>query len=104
MLIRILERWPHSRRAVLTSWNKRLVGLPPSWRPPAASPMPHAPAALHQAVTIQHRVDGAFGQSLDPSESPHQALADLAHTPTGMLVLDVEDGVFHLKGELMAYR
>src|SRR5215472_12955202 len=50
-------------------------------------------------MTIQHRMDRAFGGELDPRESPRQALSDLARTPAGMLVLDVEDIVLHLKGE-----
>src|SRR6516165_2827122 len=52
-------------------------------------------------MTIQHRMDGAFGGDLDTGKSPRQALFDLARAPAGMLALDVEDVVLHLKGELM---
>src|SRR5215469_9504005 len=62
---------------------------------------PCATAAFHQAVTIQHRMDGALGGNLDAGESAQQALADFTSTPAGMLVLDVENVVLHLKGELM---
>jgi len=59
------------------------------------------PAALDQAITIQHGMDGAFGGDLGTGESPSQALADFVRPPVGMLALDVEDVVLHLKGKLM---
>src|SRR5215467_4907044 len=62
---------------------------------------PRTTAAFHQAVTIQHRVDGTFGRNLDVGEPAHQALADLTSTPTGVLVFDVQDVVLHLKRELV---
>src|SRR5215472_3076772 len=62
---------------------------------------PRAPASLHQAITIEHRMDGAFGRDLDTRKSPRQALADLPSTPARVLALDVEDVVLDLKGELM---
>jgi hypothetical protein len=46
-------------------------------------------------------MDGAFGGELDPGESPRQTLSDLARTPAGMLALDVENIVLHLKRELI---
>jgi len=39
-----------------------------------------AAAALHQAMTIQHRMDGAFGGDGDSGESAEEALANLAGT------------------------
>src|SRR5947207_449070 len=61
-----------------------------------------ATTAFHQAMTIQHGMDGAFGRDLDAGESADQALADLAGAPTGVLTLYVENVVLHLKGELMS--
>src|ERR1700757_2005611 len=61
--------------------------------------MPRAASAFHQPVAIEHCMDGAFGGELDTGESPRQALSDLASTPAGMLVLDVENVVLHLKRE-----
>src|SRR3954447_22248527 len=46
-------------------------------------------------------MDGAFGGDLDTGESPDQALADFTGAPGGVLALNVEDIVFHLKGKLM---
>ena len=60
-----------------------------------------ATAALDQAVAIEHRMDRAFGGDLDTGESPDQALSDLTGAPGGVLALNVEDIVFHLKGKLM---
>ena len=63
--------------------------------------MTQTTAAIHQAVAIQHCMDGAFGGNLDIGESPAEALSDLAGTPTGVLALHVQDVVLHLKGKLM---
>jgi hypothetical protein len=52
-------------------------------------------------MTIQHRMDRAFGGELDTRESPRQALSNLASTPAGMLALYVENVVLHLKRELI---
>jgi hypothetical protein len=41
----------------------------------------HATATLHQAVAIEHGMDGAFGRDLDIGESAEQALSDLTSAP-----------------------
>jgi hypothetical protein len=46
-------------------------------------------------------MDGAFGGDLDTGESPDQALPDFTGAPGGVLTLNVEDIVLHLKGKLM---
>jgi hypothetical protein len=46
-------------------------------------------------------MDGAFGRDLDIGESADQALSDLTGAPAGVLALNVEDVVLHLKRELM---
>jgi hypothetical protein len=61
----------------------------------------HTTAALDQAVTIEHRVDGAFGGDGDAGESTNQALADFARTPTGVLPLHVQNVVLYLKRKLI---
>jgi hypothetical protein len=61
----------------------------------------HATAAFHQAVTIEHGMDGAFGRDLDIGESAEQALSDLTSAPAGVLALNVEDVVLNLKRKLM---
>ena len=50
-------------------------------------------------MTIQHRMNRAFGGKLDRRESPRQALSDLARTPAGIIMLGVENVVLHLKRE-----
>src|SRR5215472_3377889 len=67
----------------------------------ALSTTTHAAAALDQAMTIQHGMDGAFGRDGDARESTEQPLADLAGTPAGVLALHVQDVVLDLEGELM---
>ena len=60
-----------------------------------------ATAALHQAMAIQHRMDGALGGDFDVGESADQALSDLTGTPAGVLTLHVQDKVLHLKRQLI---
>src|SRR5215469_14764226 len=60
-----------------------------------------AAAPLHQAVAIEHGMDGAFGRNGDAGEPADQTLADLARTPTGVLMLHAQDVVLHLKGEFI---
>src|ERR1700724_976727 len=60
-----------------------------------------ATAALHQAVAIEHGMDGAIGGDPDIGESANQALSDLTSAPAGVLALNVEDVVLNLKRELM---
>src|SRR6202051_3142917 len=57
----------------------------------------HPTAALHQAAAIQHRMDGTFRRDGNTGEAPQQALTDFASTPTGVLVLYVQDEVFDLE-------
>src|SRR5208282_4957361 len=52
-------------------------------------------------MTIQHRMDGALGRDRNIGKPAHQALADLTGTPTGMLLLHVQDEVLDLKGKLV---
>src|SRR5882757_5109525 len=61
----------------------------------------HATAAFHQAVAIEHGMDGAFGGDFDIGESADQALSDLTSAPAGVLALHIEDVVLNLKRELM---
>src|SRR5262249_10954407 len=64
----------------------------------ALSTTTHPAAALHQAMTIEHGMNGALGWDGDAGESAEQALADLAGTPTRVLALHVQDEVLHLEG------
>ena len=45
-------------------------------------------------------MNGAFGRDLDIRESADQTLSDLASTPAGMLVLNLQDEVFHCPSAL----
>src|SRR6266849_2019061 len=63
--------------------------------------MTQATAALHQAVAIQHRMDGAFCRYRDTGEPANQAFSNLTGTPAGVLALNVQDKVLHLKRKLM---
>src|ERR1700741_4597026 len=64
-------------------------------------PTTHAAAALDQAMTIQHRMDGALGRDRNSGESAQEAFANLAGTPARVLALHVQDEVFHLEGKLI---
>jgi hypothetical protein len=54
-------------------------------------------AAFDQARAIEHRMDGTFGWNGYAGEPANQALTDFASTPAGVLVLYVQDEVFHLE-------
>ena len=58
-------------------------------------------AALYQPVAIEHGVDGAFGRDGNTREPAKQALTDFASTPAGVLPLDVQNVVLHLKRKLV---
>src|SRR5579859_4152092 len=60
----------------------------------------HPTAALHQAVAIQHRMDGALRGEGNIREPASQALANFTSTPAGVLALHIQDEVFHLEGKL----
>ncbi|HUJ30772.1 MAG TPA: hypothetical protein VLY23_05790 [Candidatus Acidoferrum sp.] len=64
-------------------------------------------AAFDQAVAVEHRVNGAFGGSLDVSvEATHQHFADLAGAPVRVLALQPDDqGLELLRGPVgVTYR
>src|SRR5215469_5338969 len=46
-------------------------------------------------------MDGTFGRDFDTGEPAHQALADFASSPAGMLALHVEDVVLYLKRQVI---
>ena len=55
----------------------------------AARAMARPTAALDQAMTIENRMDGAFGGNSDvPVEPPDQEFSDLAGSPMGFLALE----------------
>jgi len=64
----------------------QLVGSSPRGKRRAARAVARPAAALDQAVTIEHRMDGAFGRDSDvPIKPPDQELADLAGSPVRLL-------------------
>src|SRR6516164_2259032 len=63
--------------------------------------MTHATPPLHQAVTIEHGMNGALGGNRNPGEPADHALADLPSTPAGMLSLHIQDVVLYLKRKLV---
>src|ERR1700758_635693 len=63
--------------------------------------MTHATASLHQAVAIEHRMDGALGGDGNTRESADQAVANFASTPAGVLVFHVQKVVLYLKRKLV---
>ena len=69
--------------------------------PSPLGPTTHATAALHEAVAIQHRVDGALGRHSNTREPAKQTLTDFARTPAGVLTLDVQDVVLYLEWKLV---
>ena len=52
-------------------------------------------------MTIQHRMDGAFGRDGNTREAAEEALSDFTSTPACVFALYVQDEVLHLKGKLM---
>src|SRR6202166_212735 len=59
-------------------------------------------AALVQAVTVEHRMDGAFGWNPDvPIEPPDQEFADLARPPVRLLGLEPDDQALDLNRQLI---
>src|SRR5271169_7248006 len=62
-----------------------------------------ASAALDETVAIEHGVDGAARGNLHlTGKATHQAFADLARTPEGLVPLEGEDGGLHLRRQLVA--
>src|ERR1700693_4127899 len=57
----------------------------------------HAPASLHQAAAIQHRMNSSFRRDGNTGEAPQQALTNFASTPAGVLMLYVQDEIFDLE-------
>src|SRR4029079_10847044 len=63
--------------------------------------------ALHQPVSMQHGVNGAFGGDPDITiQSPHQELANLARTPMRLVLFEGDDQALDLRWQLVgiAYR
>src|SRR5262249_1926160 len=59
-------------------------------------------ATLDQAVTVEHRVDGACGRKGNISiEPPNQELAELAGAPMRLLGLQADDQTFELLRQLV---
>jgi hypothetical protein len=59
-------------------------------------------AALDQAVTVENRMDGAFGRNPDiPVEPPDQKLTDLARPPVRLLGLESDDQALDLLRDLV---
>jgi hypothetical protein len=58
----------------------------------AARAVARPAAALDQAVTVEHRMDGAFGWNSDvPIEPPDQQFADLVRAPVRLLGLEPDN-------------
>src|ERR1700692_4796913 len=57
----------------------------------------HSASSLYQAAAIQHRMDGTFRWDGNTGEAAQQALTNFASTPAGVLVLYVQDEIFHLE-------
>src|SRR6266404_5335967 len=54
-------------------------------------------------MAIEHGVDGAASGNLHlTGKATQQAFADLARAPIGLFAFEVEDGGFHLLGQLVA--
>jgi len=58
-------------------------------------------AALNKAMAIEQRMDGTVGRNFDPRKSADQPLANLSSTPGGVLVLQVQDVILYLEGQLV---
>lgn len=55
----------------------------------------------HQAMAVQHHVDGADRGRLDHRQPPGQLVADLGCAPTGIVPLDADNGLLDLEGQFV---
>jgi hypothetical protein len=70
----------------------QIIGGCPFGQRRAARAVARPAAALDQAVTVEHRMDGAFGWNSDvPIEPPDQQFADLARAPVRLLGLEPDN-------------
>src|SRR5215470_14849909 len=61
-----------------------------------------APAALHEAMAIEHGVNRAAGGNPDlTGKATQQAFADFARAPVRLPLFEVDDGRLHLLGQLV---
>jgi hypothetical protein len=68
----------------------------------AARAMARPAAPPDQAVTIEHRMDGAFGWNPDVAvQPPHQERSDLARAPVRLLGFEPDDQGLELLGKLV---
>src|SRR5882724_10718041 len=63
--------------------------------------MTHTATALNQAVTIEQRMNGAFGRDGNTGKSANQAFANFSSTPAGVLALHIQDVVLDLERKLV---
>ena len=63
---------------------------------------PGTATALDKAVTIEQRMDGTVGRNFNPRKSADQTLTNLSSTPGGVFVLQVQDVVLYLEGQLVS--
>ena len=80
----------------------QLVGTLPHRQSRSLGTTAQPAAALDQAVAIQQGMDRAFGGDGNAGEPAHEALAEFARTPSGVLALHIQDEVLHLEGKLIA--
>jgi hypothetical protein len=58
--------------------------------------------AFDQAVTVENRMDGAFGRNPDVAvKPPHQQLPDLARAPMRLLALEPDNEALDLRWQLI---
>src|ERR1700688_4003658 len=80
----------------------QIIGGSPFGQRRAARAVARPAAALDQAVTIENRMDGAFGRNSDvPIEPPDQQFADLARSPMRLLGLQTDDQALDLLRQLI---
>jgi hypothetical protein len=80
----------------------QLVGSGALGQRRAARTMARPAATLDQTMTIEHRMDGAFGRNPDIAvEPPDQELPDLAGAPVRLLGLEPDNQALDLLGQLV---
>src|SRR5215470_7130458 len=79
----------------------QLVGALPQGQSRSLRAPSGSAAALNQAMAIEQRMDGTVGRNFDPRKSADQPLANLSSTPGGVLVLQVQDVILYLEGQLV---
>ena len=89
------------RRFFARKCRSQLIGLVCGRERDSGFAIAPAPAALHQAVAVEHGVDGAAGGTMDIRIEPSQPLACLGCAPGRLVLLQADAQGLDLKRQLI---